>query len=158
MSAVVCPDTPCRTRRKRGYSLVVLLCLRTVGGVAAPPARYYAYPAVHDRFGVIAPWYKARTGSATSASGSPPRRSNATRGPMRTRRLRPAPEYIYSGAWKIAPDGTITDPADQRLGQRRPRPAGGVRARQLIDYYRYTGDAAAIAHMTLRPTPCSTTA
>ena len=38
--------------------------------------------------------------------------------------------------------------ADQRLGQRRPGPAGGLRAGGLVDYYRYSGDPAAIAHIT----------
>jgi hypothetical protein len=60
-----------------------------------------------------------------------------------------APHYVFSGAWSIAPDGTISVPpiddwANGDLGQRAAYVLSG-----LVDYYRYTGDPAAVSHIAL---------
>ncbi|MEI6916678.1 MAG: hypothetical protein WCL39_16200, partial [Armatimonadota bacterium] len=57
-------------------------------------------------------------------------------------------EYMFSSAWKISPDGKITVPAindwmNGDLGQRSAYVLSG-----LVDYYAYSGDAAAIVHIT----------
>ena len=60
-----------------------------------------------------------------------------------------APEYVFNGTWHIADDGTITIPpleewANGDLGQRAAYVLSG-----LVDYYRYAGDPAAIAHINV---------
>ena len=100
--------------------------------------RYYAHTAVHDRYGVIAPWYTGQNGQSTSASASPPRRSSATRGPTPQTAAAAAPHYVFNGHWKIAPDGAITpvpinDWDNGDLGQRAAYVLSG-----LVDYYRYS--------------------
>lgn len=122
-----------------------LLALLTT--TAAP--QYYAHPAVLDDHGVIAPWFSGAGGQAdfrvrvaaetlkrypwTEPGGAPV----------------PAPHYLWSGAWQIAADGTITIPplsdwANGDLGQRAAYVLLG-----WLDYYQYTGDAAALAHVAL---------
>ncbi len=58
------------------------------------------------------------------------------------------PDYLFTSKWKISPDGVITpqNPGDWMngdLGQRSTSILNG-----MVDYYRYSGDPAAIAHLT----------
>ncbi|MGQ9575946.1 MAG: malectin domain-containing carbohydrate-binding protein [Thermoguttaceae bacterium] len=112
--------------------------------------RYYAHPAVHDRYGVIAPWYTAQNGqldfrirvAAETLKRYPwtdPRTAAAA-----------VPHYVFNGHWKITPEGTITpvpinDWDNGDLGQRAAYVLSG-----LVDYYRYSGDAAAVALIHLQ--------
>ncbi len=110
--------------------------------------RYYGHKAVHDRNGVIAPWYTAQNGqldfrvriAAETLKRYP--WVNAPQAPS------PVPHYVFNGHWQISDAGEITpipisnwDNGD--LGQRSSYILSG-----LVDYYRYTGDPAAIAHLT----------
>jgi hypothetical protein len=109
--------------------------------------RYYAHDAVEDRYGVIAPWYKGQNGqfdfrvriAAETLKRYP--WVDTDKAPL------PAPEYVYNGHWKITFDGTISA-AELRnwnngdYGQRAAYVLGG-----FIDYYRYSGDPGAIAHI-----------
>jgi hypothetical protein len=117
---------------------------------AASLPRYYAYPTVLDRYGVIAPWYQGQNGQADFRVRIAAETMKRYPWVAATRAPSPAPEYIYSGAWQIAPDGAITvppipDSANGDLGQRAAYVLGG-----LIDYYRYSGDPVAIAHITIQ--------
>jgi len=111
--------------------------------------RYYAYPAVEDRHGVIAPWYRGQNGQCdfrVRIAAETLKRYPWT-GPGQA--PSPAPHYVYNGSWSIAPDGTITIPplddwSNGDLGQRAAYVLTG-----LVDYYRYTGDPAAISHLTV---------
>ncbi|MBI4581768.1 MAG: hypothetical protein HY718_18880 [Planctomycetes bacterium] len=117
---------------------------------ATVQTHYYAHDAVEDEHGVIAPWYKGANGQfderirvAVETMKRYPR-SPAGKAP------KSLPEYIYSGAWKITPQGEITIPpiddwANGDLAQRASYVLGG-----LIDYYRYSGDAWAIGAVTLQ--------
>ncbi len=115
----------------------------------ATPARYYAFPPVLDHEGVIAPWYSGRDGQVdrrVRIAAETLKRYPWAEG---VDGARPCPEYVFSGAWHIDPDGTITVPRigdwpNGDLGQRAAYVLQG-----LIDYYRYTGDPAAIAHIAL---------
>ncbi|MBN1419102.1 MAG: hypothetical protein JXP34_10015 [Planctomycetes bacterium] len=111
--------------------------------------RYYAHPAVEDRNGVIAPWYKGLNGpcdlrvriAAETLKRYP--WTDPAKVPI------PAPDYMYNGHWKIAPDGTIeprplSNWANGDFGQRAAFTFQG-----FLDYYRYAGDPAAIAHIAL---------
>ncbi len=135
-----------------------LLCMVALGNVpvlfvqpalSAPEKRYYAYPPVEDRHGVIAPWYKGLNGQCdfrVRIAAETLKRypwADSGKAPF------PAPGYMYNGHWRITPDGTIQIPPlsdwdNGDLGQRAAFIFSG-----LLDYYRYSGDPAAIAHITI---------
>ncbi len=133
-------------------SVVIQALAMTASAVFAATTQkhYYAHDAVEDANGVIAPWYKGQNGqldlrvriAAETLKRYP--WTEPGKAPVQV------PEYICSGAWKIAADGAITIPpindwANGDLGQRASYILSG-----LIDYYRYSGDPAAIAHLTLQ--------
>ena len=133
--------------------LTVAILLPTAAGFLAfqtPAAqRYFGHEAVEDSHGVIAPWYKGLNGQcdfrvrvAAETMKRYPWATNPKTG-------LPAPHYIYNGTWKIAPDGTITpgQPKDWSNGDLIQRCAYAMFG--WIRYYRYTGDPAAIAHISL---------
>lgn len=110
--------------------------------------RYYGHPAVHDEHGVIAPWYRGLNGQCDLRVRIAA--ETLKRYPWTTTNDAVAayPHYVFTGHWKIANDGAITplNTADWHngdLGQRATSVLNG-----FVDYYRYTGDAAAIAHVT----------
>jgi hypothetical protein len=122
-------------------------CVLSTAQAAETMERYYAHPAVHDQHGVIAPWYTGQNGQF----------DYRIRIASETLRRYPwvttdkaagiAPEYAYNNTWRITPEGTIsTPPLENWLSGGR----GQASARVLlawIDYYRYSGDPAALAHM-----------
>ena len=128
----------------------VVFVLTSRAEAAKVQQRYYAHPAVHDRYGVIAPWYTGQNGqldfrirvAAETLKRYPwtdPKTAAAA-----------APHFVFNGHWKIAPDGTITpvpinDWDNGDLGQRAAYVLSG-----LVDYYRYSGDPAAIALVHLQ--------
>lgn len=129
-----------------------------VGGLAAVSAgtaatvqeRYYAHPAVHDQYGVIAPWYQGQNGQLDfriRVAAETLKRYPWVEPPAA---VSAAPHFVFSGHWRIDSQGTITpvpinDWDNGDLGQRAAYVLSA-----LIDYYRYTGDPAAIALMTLQ--------
>jgi hypothetical protein len=111
--------------------------------------RYYAHDAAEDANGVIAPWYKGLNGQCDWRVRIAAETLKRYPWTDAKRAVAAAPEYVFSGAWHITPDGKITIPplsdwANGDLGQRAAYVLSG-----LVDYYRYTGDPAAIAHITL---------
>jgi hypothetical protein len=115
-----------------------------------PAARYFAYPAVEDRYGVIAPWYQGQDGQCDfriRVAAETLKRYPWAAPPMA---VTPAPHFVFNGDWSIKPDGTIlVDPKlpdwhNGDLGQRSASLLTG-----LTNYYRYTGDPAAIALVTV---------
>ncbi|MFN0170017.1 MAG: malectin domain-containing carbohydrate-binding protein [Bryobacteraceae bacterium] len=111
--------------------------------------RYFAHDAVEDAHGVIAPWYKGQNGQfdfRVRVAAETLKRYPWV-GPPRT--PSPAPEYVFNTRWKIAPDGAITIPPmdDWTNGDFAQNAARTISA--LVDYYRYSGDAAALALMTV---------
>jgi len=110
--------------------------------------RYYARQAVHDQNGVIAPWYTGPNGQCDFRVRVAA--ETLKRYPWTTAQNAAAalPHYVFNGHWKIAADGAITpvpinDWDNGDLGQRAAYVLSA-----LVDYYRYSGDAAAIAHVT----------
>jgi len=110
------------------------------------PTRYYAHEAVEDEHGIIAPWYRGQNGQLDwriRVAAETLKRYPWTDTPT------PAPHYVFNGTWAISPEGDITIPRlndwdNGDLGQRAAYLLSG-----LVDYYRYTGDPAAIAHVAL---------
>ncbi len=122
-----------------------------LGTALAQPTRlqrYYAHPAVVDRNGVIAPWYQGQNGQLDFRVRIAAETMKRYPWADAKKAAAAAPEYVFNGRWNIAPDGTITIPplddwANGDLGQRAAYVLSG-----LVDYYRYSGDPAAIAHIT----------
>ena len=114
--------------------------------LAGTPKRYYAHEAAEDRHGVIAPWYRGQNGQLDFRVRIAAETLKRYPWVGADKSITPGPHFVFNGHWRIARDGTITVPAKVRpwhngdLGQR----AAYVLA-ALIDTYRYTGDPAAIA-------------
>lgn len=115
---------------------------------ATSQARYYAHPAVHDDSGVIAPWYQGLNGQCDFRVRIAA--ETLKRYPWTTTNDAVAayPHYLFTSLWQISSNGAITpkNPGDWMggdLGQRATSLLNG-----WVDYYRYTGDPAAIAHLT----------
>jgi hypothetical protein len=109
--------------------------------------RYYAHDTVEDRHGVIAPWYRGQNGQfdwRVRIAAETLKRYPWTK-PGEA--VAVGPHYFYNGTWLIDDEGTITIPElnDWNNGDQSQRVAFILSA--LVDYYRYTGDAAAIAMM-----------
>jgi hypothetical protein len=122
-----------------------------VGSVSAQqvPSRVYAHEARTDLFGVVAPWYRGQNGQCDFRVRIAA--ETLKRYPWTTAESAVAvtPHYVFSGAWQISPEGRITVPpisdwANGDLGQRAAYVLSG-----LVDYYRYSGDPAAISHIAL---------
>ncbi|MCS7236636.1 MAG: glycoside hydrolase family 127 protein, partial [Thermoguttaceae bacterium] len=124
--------------------------LLSPGIAATVQERYYAHAAVHDKYGVIAPWYQGQNGQLdfrVRIAAETLKRYPWVEPPAA---VCAAPHYVFNGHWKIDPDGTITpvpigDWDNGDLGQR-----AAYILSAMVDYYRYTGDPAAIAIMTLQ--------
>ncbi len=134
----------------------VLLVAAIAAGALAPVSgaevkkSYYAHPAVHDQHGVIAPWYQGQNGPCDfrlRIAAETLKRYPWAQPPAA---VTAAPHYVFNGHWKISPDGAISpvpieDWNNGDLGQR----AAYVLS-SMVDYYRYSGDLAAIAIMTIQ--------
>lgn len=109
---------------------------------------YYAHDAVIDQYGVISPWYKKPNGQCDlriRISAETLKRYPWT---SKEDAVEEYPHYIYSSKWHISSDGTITpkNPGDWMNGDTGQRLMCILNG--MVDYYRYSGDPAAIAHMT----------
>jgi hypothetical protein len=137
-----------RTLRTRPILLTVLCCAALPSLAATTKTRYYAHDAVMDAQGVIAPWYQGLNGqcdlrvriAAETLKRYPWTTTNTA--------IAAYPDYVFSGHWQITTNGVIVpkvpkDWDNGDLGQRSTSVLMG-----LVDYYRYTGDPAAIAHLT----------
>ncbi len=139
------------------FARPMFLCLVAAGAgivnvsskplVHAPAAtRYYAHDARLDAQGVIAPWYTGQNGQVDwrlRIAAETLKRYPWTTTPL------PAPHYVFNGTWRVDSQGNITIPAlsnwdNGDLGQRTAYVLSG-----LVDYYRYTGDPAAVSHIWL---------
>lgn len=131
---------------------ILFACLIATAGIQAVQAaetlkRYYAHDAVEDQHGVIAPWYQGQNGQfdyrVRIAS------ETLRRYPWVTTRTAAgiAPAYAFNNTWRIAADGTISIP-ELNNWYNAGRGQGSARAiLAWVDYYRYTSDPAALAHL-----------
>jgi hypothetical protein len=128
--------------------LIALCCAASRTRAATTAAHYYGHDAVVDAQGVIAPWYKGLNGqcdlrvriAAETLKRYPWTTTNTA--------IAAYPDYVFSGHWQITSNGVIipqtpSDWDNGDIGQRSTSVLMG-----LVDYYRYTGDPAAIAHLT----------
>jgi hypothetical protein len=126
--------------------VILLLSTACVWAEDARPARkYFAHPAVEDRYGVIASWYRGQNGQCDFRL----RISEETlkRYPWTEpgKSAMQGPHYIFNGVWNIKADGAIT--VDYNLKDWDNGDVGQRTFSLLLsqsDYYRYSGDPAAI--------------
>jgi hypothetical protein len=132
-------------------ALIVFFALwsaTTLSPAATVQDRYYGHATVHDEHGVIAPWYRGLNGQCDLRVRIAAETLKRYPWTTATNAIAVYPHYVFTGHWQIATNGTITplNTADWHngdLGQRATSVLNG-----FVDYYRYTGDAAAIAHVT----------
>jgi hypothetical protein len=109
--------------------------------------KYYAHPAVEDRYGVIAPWYQGQNGQfdyRVRIAADTFRRYEWVAPP---KAAGIAPGYAFNNTWRITPQGVISLPQITDW-QNAGRGQGSARViLAWVDYYRYTGDPAALAHL-----------
>jgi len=115
---------------------------------ATNQARYYAHKTVEDREGVIAPWYPGLNGQCDLRVRIAAETLKRYPWTTTNNAIAAYPHYVFTSKWQIDKDGRIKpiDPGDWMngdLGQRATSVLNG-----FVDYYRYTGDPAAIAHVT----------
>ncbi|MCL4693754.1 MAG: hypothetical protein KJ060_14735 [Candidatus Hydrogenedentes bacterium] len=124
---------------------LALCCIALTG---SHQDRYYAHDTVLDSHGVIAPWYTGLNGQFDFRVRVAAETLKRYPWAVPPKSCVAAPEYVFNGTWRISPEGDISVP-DLRdwdngdLGQRAAYILGG-----FVDYYRYSGDPAAIAHIT----------
>ncbi|MBN1911097.1 MAG: hypothetical protein JW818_15225 [Pirellulales bacterium] len=118
-----------------------------------PPKKgvqYFAYPAVEDSYGVIATWYGGLNGQCDFRVRVAAETLKRYPWADRPTAITPGPCYVFSGHWTISPEGKITpkikleDWHNGDLGQRSAYVIGS-----LVNYYRYSGDPAAIGPITV---------
>lgn len=141
-----------KTRIKARFGAIVLLPAAALlsfqaGHAAETLDRYYAHGTVEDQYGVIAPWYQGQNGQfdyrVRIAS------ETLRRYPWVTKKkaVGIAPEYAFNNTWRISADGTISVREIENWTN-AGRGQGSARAMlALIDYYRYSGDPAALAQL-----------
>jgi len=125
------------------------LCLSGISASAATTqTRYYGHDAVLDKYGVIAPWYKGLNGQCDFRVRVAAETLKRYPWTTTNNAIAAYPDYLFTSLWKISSDGLITpqNPGDWMngdLGQRSTSVLNG-----MVDYYRYSGDPAAIAQLT----------
>ncbi|PIU95811.1 MAG: hypothetical protein CO096_17780 [Armatimonadetes bacterium CG_4_9_14_3_um_filter_66_14] len=128
---------------------VVLSALAVLADQAGEQ-RYYAHGKVEDANGVIAPWYQGQNGQCDLRVRIAAETLKRYPWVGADKSVTPGPHFVFNGHWSIAADGAITVPTevadwnDGDLGQR----AAYVLA-SLIDYYRYSGDPAAVSLLSV---------
>ncbi|MEJ0103837.1 MAG: malectin domain-containing carbohydrate-binding protein [Bacteroidota bacterium] len=135
---------------RAGYSnsAVLFPAVKKFNGLTAGLKHYYGHDAVLDRYGVIAPWYTQLNGQCDFRIRIAAETMKRYPWTTTDKAIAEYPDYLFTSNWAIASDGTITpkhlgDWSNGDLGQRAVCVLDG-----LVDYYRYSGDAAAIAHIT----------
>jgi hypothetical protein len=128
---------------------LLLSPLPSLAAEAPKPRRYYAYAAAEDRFGVIAPWYRGQNGQCDFRVRIAAETLKRYPWVDKDKCVAPGPHFIFNGQWRIAADGAISVPGcndwdNGDLGQR-----AAYILSSLVEYYRYSGDPAAISLVTL---------
>src|SRR5437870_5921358 len=135
--------------RSRSAVLVLgILVMITRLPAATTKPRYYGHETVQDAHGVIAPWYHGLNGQCDLRVRIAAETLKRYPWTSSSNAVAAYPHYVFNGTWKIDTNGGITpaplsDWANGDIGQRATSVLNG-----FVDYYRYSGDPAAIAHLT----------
>ena len=132
----------------QALSFLLAVAMVAPAFAATVQPRYYAHEAVHDKHGVIAPWYRGLNGQCDYRVRIAAETLKRYPWTTRTNAIAEYPTYVFSGFWQISSNGVVTplDPKDWGNGDLSQRATSVLNG--FVDYYRYTGDAAAIAHIT----------
>ena len=128
--------------------IVEIFLMVSVLPAATTKPHYYGHETVQDAHGVIAPWYHGQNGQCDWRVRIAAETLKRYPWTLSSNGVPPWPHYVFNGAWKIDANGVIT-PAPLKdwdngdIGQRATSVLNG-----FVDYYRYTGDPAAIAQVT----------
>ena len=128
-------------------AVLLMFTIQPASSATTQP-RYYAHGAVHDKHGVIAPWYAGLNGQCDLRVRIAAETLKRFPWTDTSNAVAAYPHYVFTSLWQIDAQGNITpkNPGDWMngdLGQRATSTLIG-----FSDYYRYTGDPAAIAHLT----------
>jgi hypothetical protein len=127
---------------------VLLLFLVSLPLVSAETRkRYFAHETREDAFGVIAPWYQGQNGQFDFRVRVAAETIKRYPWVTQEQAVAVAPAYVFNNTWRISPAGVITVPP---LDNWTTGAVGQANARvimALVEYYRYSGDPAAIAHL-----------
>ena len=127
--------------------------------------KYFAHKAVEDKYGVIAPWYQNLNGQCDFRVRIAAETLKRYPWTDPSKEVVGVPAYMVNGRWRISPEGTISViPLEEGIPDNYPYP--GIHSKHWcngdygqktyyvllawIDYYRYTGDPAAISHITIQ--------
>ena len=88
-------------------ALVALAVLAKVMAAGTTLPHYYGHPAVADRDGVIAPWYKGQNGQFDYRVRVAAETLKRYPWSGKDKPARPAPEFVYNGTWSIDDEGRI---------------------------------------------------
>ncbi len=129
------------------YILVLLAAILSAEG-SSSQKHYYGHDAVLDAQGVIAPWYRGLNGQCDLRVRIAAETLKRYPWTTTNNAIVAYPDYLFTSKWNITTNGVIIpqDPGDWMngdLGQRSTSVLLG-----LVEYYRYSGDPAAIAHLT----------
>lgn len=150
------------------YGQLMAVCVIAISALAAPigpshaatvQQKYYAHNKVEDRYGVIAPWYQGLNGQCDLRVRIAAETMKRYPWTDTSRAIAALPEYMFNGCWSVSSDGTITPNRDALssplfgfdhwncidLG-----PQSAFVLESLLDYYAYSGDPTAIAHINLQ--------
>ena len=115
---------------------------------ASEQKHYYGHDAVLDRYGVIAPWYQGLNGQCDFRVRIAAETLKRYPWTTTNNAIAAYPDYLFTSKWKISTNGGITpqNPGDWMDGDLGQRSTSVLNS--MVDYYRYSGDPAAIAQMT----------
>jgi len=142
------------------WCITAIVCVVTAGPeihAATTQKHYFAHDAVEDQYGVIAPWYSGLNGQCdyrVRIAAETLKRYPWTDGKTEHVEL---PAYMVNGRWNIDAEGNIkVIPWDHPQKKDWPNWPNGDYGQRVyfvlcgwLDYYRYTSDATAIAHIKM---------
>lgn len=127
---------------------VTIACSSVSLSAAINQSRYYGHDTVLDQYGVIAPWYRGLNGQCDFRLRITAETLKRYPWTTTNNAIAAYPDYLFTSKWQISSNGVITpqNPGDWMNGDLGQRSTSVLNA--MVDYYRYSGDPAAIAHMT----------
>lgn len=129
-------------------ALPASLALATASAATNLPA-YYAQAAVHDQYGVVAPWYHGPNGQLDERLNIAVNVYKRYPWVNKPQAVMAAPDFVYNSHWSIKSDGAILIPptTDWMCGDLGARAWSIVKG--LTAYYQYSGDPIAFLYIPL---------
>ncbi len=132
-----------------GHLLIAASAVMAGALSAATLPSYYAHEAVHDQYGVIAPWYQGLNGQLDERVNIAINVYKRYPWVDKPKAVMAAPDFVYNSHWSIKPDGTIVIPptTDWMCGDLCARAWSIIKG--LTAYYQYSGDPIAFMYIPL---------